>query len=99
MDWFLYDRDLRHEELITSVDTMYHDLKSDMMKSLSGSTNKRIARVGGKSTIIIEMSPLIQEKCWGKADITSFSELAVILYYEVLQLVTDHERFDIVLGN
>ena len=66
MDWFLYDRDLRHEELITSVDTMYHGLKSDMTKRVSGSTNKRIARVGGKSTIIIEMSPSSRKNVEGK---------------------------------
>ena len=60
------------KELSTSVDTMYHGLKSDMTKRLSATTIKRITRVAGKSNSIIEMPTLIQENCCAIADIICF---------------------------
>ena len=43
------------------------------------------------------MSPIIRAKCFSLLDIIlCFSDLAVVLYYEVLRLGSDYERIDLV---
>ena len=49
-----------------------------------------------KSAIIIEMSPLILAKCSQKAGMTCFSDLAIVLYYEIMRLGFDYNRINFV---
>ena len=42
------------------------------------------------------MSPLIRAKCPQKAGMTCFSDLAIVLYYEIMRLGFDYNRIDIV---
>ena len=49
-----------------------------------------------KSAVIIEMAPLIHAKCSQKAGMTCFSDLAIVLYYEIMRLGFDYNRIDIV---
>ena len=49
-----------------------------------------------KSAIIIEMSPFIHAKCSQKAGMTCFSDLAIVLYYEIMRFGFDYNRTDIV---
>ena len=63
---------------------------------LSASSLNNIPQGGDKCAIVIEMSPLIRSKCTDTKDINSFSDLAVLLCYEVLRLGSDFERIDIV---
>ena len=42
------------------------------------------------------MSPLIRAKCPQKAGMTCFSDLAIVLYYEIMRLGFDYNRINIV---
>ena len=42
------------------------------------------------------MSPLIRAKCSQKAGMTCFSDLAIVLYYEIMRLGFDYNKIDIV---
>ena len=53
-------------------------------------------KIAEKSAIIIEMSPFIHAKCSQKAGMTYFSDLAIVLYYEIMRLGVDYNRTDIV---
>ena len=87
------------KSVYTSVDTMYHGTKSNITKRLSAVTIRGTPRSGGISATIIEMPPtFIRSKCCEQADITCFSDLAAILYYEVSRLGTDHDRVEIVFN-
>ena len=41
------------------------------------------------------MSPLIRAKCFQKACMTCFSDLAIVLYYEIMRLGFDYNRVEI----
>ena len=42
------------------------------------------------------MSPLIRAKCPQKAGMTCFSDLAIVLYYEIMRLGFDYNRINFV---
>ena len=42
------------------------------------------------------MSPLIRAKCSHKAGMSCFSDLAIILYYEIMRLGFDYNRIGII---
>ena len=43
------------------------------------------------------MSPLIRAKCPQKEGMTCFSDLGIVLYYEIIRLGFDYNRIDIVI--
>ena len=49
-----------------------------------------------KSAITIEMPSLIRAKCSQKTGMTCFSNLAIVLYYEIMSLGFDYNRIDLV---
>ena len=78
---------------------MYHGSKSELTKRFSKYSINEIPKHAEKSAIIIEMSPLICAKCFQKAGMTCFSELAIVLYYETMRLGFDNNRIDIVFDS
>ena len=75
---------------------MYHGSKSELTKRFSKYSINEIPRNAEKSAIIIETSLLIRAKCSQKAGVTCFSDLAIVLYYEIMRLGFDYNRTDIV---
>ena len=59
---------------------MYHGSKSKLTKRFSKYSINEIPKNAEKFAIIIEMSPLIRAKCYQKAGMTCFSDLATVLY-------------------
>ena len=84
------------QSLCTDVKTMYHGTKSDIVKRFTDSSIEEIPNCSENSVIIIEMSPLIRAKCSNSKDMTCFSDLAVVLYYEVIRLGLEHDRIDLI---
>ena len=56
----------------------------------------KISNPGQTPVSCIEMSPFIHAKCSQKAGMTCFSDLAIVLYYEIMRLGVDYNRTDIV---
>ena len=75
---------------------MYHGSKSELTKRFSKYSMNKIPRNAEKSAIIIKTSLLIRAKCSQKAGMTCFSDLAIVLYYEIMRLGFDYNRTDIV---
>ena len=84
------------QSLDKSYNTMYHGWKSELTKRFSKYSINEIPKNAEKSAIIIEMSPLIHAKCSHKAGMTCFSDLAIILYYEIMRLGFDYNRIGII---
>ena len=74
--------------------TMYHGSKSELRKRFFKYSINKIPKNAEKSAIIIEMSPLIRANCSQKAGMTCFSDLAIVLYYEIMRF--DYNKIDIV---
>ena len=85
------------QSLGKSYNTMYHGSKSELTKRFSKYSINEIPKNAEKSDIIIEISPLICAKCSQKAGMACFSDLAIILYYEIMRLGFDYNRIDTVL--
>ena len=75
---------------------MYHGSKSELTKRFSKYCINEIPKNTEKFDIIIEISPLICAKCSQKAGISCFSDLAIILCYEIMRLGLDYDRIDTV---
>ena len=84
------------QSLDKNYNTMYHGWKSESAKRFSKYSINEIPKNAEKSAIIIEMSPLIRAKCSHKAGMTCFSDLAIILYYEIMRLGFDYNRIGII---
>ena len=84
---------LHHEDSATYKKTISRDVKT-LRKSMTinpfSQTKLTKFQNAGKSAIIIEMSPLILAKCFQKAGMTCFLDLAIVLYYEILRLGFDY---------
>ena len=52
----------------------------------------------GKSTIVVEVSPLTRGKAFAThaGSLTNFGEFAVLVYYEVMKLTPSYYRIDLV---
>ena len=75
---------------------MYHGLKSELTKRFSKYSINKIPKNAEKSAMIVEISPLIRAKCSQKTAMTSFSDLVIVLYYEIMRLWFDYNRINIV---
>ena len=84
---------LHHEDSATYKKKISSDVKT-LRKSMTinpfSQTKLTKFQNAGKSAIIIEMSPLILAKCFQKAGMTCFLDLAIVLYYEILRLGFDY---------
>ena len=77
---------------------MYHGSKSELTKRFSKYSINEIPKNTEESTIIIEVSPLICVKCSQKVGMTCFSDLAIVLYHEIIRLGFDYNRIGIVFN-
>ena len=69
--------------------TVYHGSKSELTKQFSKYSMNEIKKNGEKFGIIIEISPLIRAKCSQKTGVTCFSDLAIVLYYDLHLIITE----------
>ena len=86
------------QSLGKSYNTMYHGSKFELTERISKYSINEIPKNAEKSAIIIEMSPLIRAKCSQKAGMTCFSDLAIVLYHEIIRLGFDYNRIGIVFN-
>ena len=82
------------QTLVKSYNTMYHGSKSELTKQFPNIQSTKFQKM--KSAVIIEMAPLIHAKCSQKAGMTCFSDLAIVLYYEIMRLGFDYNRINFV---
>ena len=69
---------------------MYHGSKADIVKRFR--TSVMLPQdLNGKSSIVIEMSPLIRAKAFAthSGSLTNFGEFSVLVYYEVMKLASN----------
>ena len=77
--------------------SLYHGTKSDIINCLPNAATTLEHHTECKSAIILEMSPIISAKCLPLPEnVSSFSDVAVILYYEVLKQGWGYDRIDAV---
>ena len=80
----------------TSI-TAYHGKKSDITKRLSPFSFQYLPNSESNSAIILEMSPMIRVKCASiSSDVCCFSDLAVVIFYQVQSLGSGYGRMDLV---
>ena len=88
--------DVAHSLAKTSI-TAYHGKKSDITKRLSPFSFQYLPNSESNSAIILEMSPMIRAKCASIiSDVCCFSDLAVVIFYQVQSLGSGYGRMDLV---
>ena len=88
--------DVAHSLAKTSI-TAYHGQKSDITKRLSPFSFQYLPNSESNSAIILEMSPMIRAKCASiSSDVCCFSDLAVVIFYQVQSLGSGYGRMDLV---
>ena len=76
---------------------MYHGSKADVAKRFSTCVMLPQDRQG-KSSIVIEMSPLVRAKAFAThtGRLVNFGEFSLLVYYEVMKLASNYDRIDMV---
>ena len=76
----------------------YHGKKADITKRLPPYTLQYLRNGNERNTvIIIEMSPLIRAKCSSvTSDVSTFSDLVVVIFYHVQHISSSFDRVDLV---
>ena len=75
------------QTLNVNAESMYHGSKSDILKIFAPYSIDSLPASESDSAIIIEMSPIIRGKCCTCRDIVCFSDFAVLIYYEVINII------------
>ena len=73
--------------------SLYHGTKSDITKRFD--YQEGIPEQGGKSALVLEMSPIIRAKSCSSGT-ECFSDFAVIIYHHVMKLSHGYNRIDLV---